>query len=162
MKKRIIILSIVITAAIASVIGLMFVYNKIFSKEYLPEDDEIALHIKLNTKEDIGLLVYDYRANNHISSGGTSNADKSLIDHNSESIMVVFNKQELNNYSDTIDFSIQFRIIMEYVTPNYENIYPESITKYTNPISWNAHFGESYYITIGGSEATGFTAVLGQ
>ena len=54
------------------------------------------------------------------------------------------------------------RIITEYVDPNYENIYPENITRYTDPIAWEAHLGQSYFITITGDKANGYTAVLSQ
>lgn len=127
----------------------------------MPADDEIALHIQLEMKEDVGLLVYDYRANNHQYSGGTSNADKSLIKHD-DNIVVVLNKQQLNSSSDAVELSMQFRIITEYVTPNYENIYPEDITRYADPISWEAQFGKSYYITVSGDKTNGYTAILNE
>ncbi|MCI8559167.1 MAG: hypothetical protein HFI19_15715 [Lachnospiraceae bacterium] len=151
-----------IAVAIAAVLGLgsILLYNhQTFSGEYVPADDEIALHIQLDTEEDIGLLVFDYRADDHEYSGGTSNADRSLIKHNSDNI-VVWKKETLNSSSDTVELSIQLRIITEYVEPNYENIYPENITQYVNPISWEARFGESYFITITGSKANGYKAVL--
>ena len=121
--------------AIAVVLILVFiVYYRVVPDEYVPAADEIALHIQLDTEEDIGLLVYDYRADGHEYSGGISNADGSLIKHDSDNI-VVWNKEELNTFSDTFELSMQFRIITEYVTPNYENIYPDDITKYMEPIS---------------------------
>ncbi len=151
-------------AAMAAVavfgIGFLF-YNQAMPDQYRPADDEIALHIQLDTKEDIGLLVYDYRANDHPYSGGLSNADKSLIKHDSDNVQV-WNMQELNSSTDAVELSIQFRIITEYVEPNYENIYPEDITKYTAPISWDAHFGESYFVTITGDKANGYKAVLNE
>ena len=64
--------------------------------------------------------------------------------------------------SDTVDLSIQFRIITEYVDPNYENIYPEEITRYLDSVSWDAHLGESYFITITGDQTNGYTAALTQ
>ena len=146
--------------AIAVVLILVFiVYYRVVPDEYVPAADEIALHIQLDTEEDIGLLVYDYRADGHEYSGGISNADGSLIKHDSDNI-VVWNKEELNTLSDTFELSMQFRIITEYVTPNYENIYPDDITKYMEPISWEAHFGESYLITITGDKTNGYKAVL--
>lgn len=151
-----------IAIALIAALGLGFiVYNQINSGEYIPTDDEIALHIQLNTQEDVGLLVYDYSVNNHKYSGGTSNADKSLIKHD-EDIIVVWNKDELNSSSDVVEWSMQFRLITEYVTPNYENIYPDDITKYIDPISWEAHFGETYFVTISGDKTNGYTAVLNQ
>ena len=151
-----------IAVAIAAVLGLgsILLYNhQTFSGEYVPADDEIALHMQLDTEEDVGLLVFDYRADDHEYSGGMSNADRSLIKHDSDNI-VVWKKETLNSSSDTVELSIQLRIITEYVEPNYENIYPENITQYVNPISWEAHFGESYFITITGSKTNGYKAVL--
>ena len=149
-----------IAAAIVIVLGLsLVIYNQTIPDEYVPAADEIALHLKLDTEEDVGLLVYDYRAGSHAYSGGISNADGSLIKHDSDNI-VVLNKEELNNIADTFELSMQFRIITEYVAPNYENVYPDDITKYMEPISWEAHFGESYCITITGDQTNGYQAVL--
>lgn len=156
MKKKVI----GIVTAIVIVLGLsLAAYNQITPDEYVPAADEIALHIQLDTEEDVGLLVYDYRTNSHEYSGGISNADKSLIKHNSDNI-VVWNKEELNNLSDTFELLMQFRIITEYVAPNYENVYPDDITKHIEPISWEAHFGETYFITITGGKTNGYKAVL--
>ena len=149
-----------IPIAIAAVLILGFMlYRQMRFEEYVPADDEIALHIQLDTKEDIGLLVYDYRADDHEYSGGISNANRSLIKHDSD-VVVVWSQEELSACSDAVELSIQFRIITEYVTPNYENVYPESITKYTNPFSLEAQFGESYFVTITGDETNGYTATL--
>ena len=146
--------------AIAVVLILVFiVYYRVVPDEYVPAADEIALHLQFDTEEDIGLLVYDYRAEGHEYSGGISNADGSLIKHDSDNI-VVWNKEELNTFSDTFELSMQFRIITEYVTPNYENIYPDDITKYMEPISWDANFGEAYFITITGDKTNGYKAIL--
>ena len=156
MKKKVI----GIIAAIVVVMGLgLVVYNQIIPNEYVPADDEIALHLQLDTEEDVGLLVYDYRADSHEYSGGISNADGSLLKRDSDNI-VVLHKEELNNIPETFELSMQFRIITEYVAPNYENIYPDDITRYMEPISWDAHFGESYFITITGDKAKGYQAVL--
>ena len=156
MKKKII--GIIVASVI--VLGLsLVIYNQIVPGEYVPAADEIALHIQLETEEDIGLLVYDQCADSHEYSGGISNADGSLIKHDSDNI-VVWNKEELNNLSDTFELLMQFRIITEYVAPNYENIYPDDITRYMEPISWQAHFGESYFITITGDKTNGYKAVL--
>ena len=152
-----------IRISIAIMIALVFgfiLYIQLIPDEYKPSDDEIALHIQMNTKEDIGLLVYDYYIDDVEYSGGISNADKSLIKHNSDNI-VVWNKQELSSSSDAVEFEIHFRIITEYVDPNYENTYPENITQYIDaPISWKAYFGQEYFITITGDKANGYKAVL--
>ena len=149
-----------IAAAAVIVLGLsLVIYNQIIPDEYVLADDEIALHLKLDTEEDVGLLVYDYRAGSHEYSGGISNADGSLIQHDSDNI-VVWNREELNLSSDPFELTMQLRIITEYVAPNYENVYPDDITKYMEPISWEARFGESYYITITGDQTNGYQAVL--
>ena len=149
-----------IIAVIVVVLGLsLVVYNQIIPNEYEPADDEIALHIQLDVGEDVGLLVYDYCADGHEYSGGISNADGSLIKHDSDNI-VVWNREELNNLPDTFELSMQFRIITEYVAPNYENVYPDDITKYMEPISWEAHFGESYFIAITGDKTNGYKVIL--
>ncbi len=152
-----------IAAAItAAVLVLGFIlYNQVIPGKYIPADDEIALHIQLDTKEDIGLLVFDYRADGHEYSGGIANADKSLLKRHSSDIVEVWDKQELNGSSDTVELSIQFRIITEYVDPNYENVYPEEITKYIQePIAWKARYGESYSIIISGDMTNGYKAFL--
>ena len=149
-----------IIAAMAVALGLsLVVYNRFHGKNYVPAADEIALQIQVDTKEDIGLLVYDYQAGGRTYSGGISNADSSLIKHDSDNI-VVWNREELNNISDPFELSMQFRVITEYVKPNFENIYPEEITKFAEPIAWEAGFGETYHITITGNRVDGYKAVL--
>ena len=156
MKKKVI----GILAALVIVLGLRLILtNQRIPGEYVPAGDEIALHIRFDTKENIGLLVYDYRAGSHEYSGGISNADGSLIKHDSDN-MVVWNTEELKNLSDTFELSVQFRIITGYVVPNYENVYPDDITRYIEPISWEAHFGKSYSITITGDKTNGYRAVF--
>ena len=152
-----------VAIATAVMLGLGFIlYDQMISGEYVPADDEIALHIQLDTKEDVGLLVFDYWADGHEYSGGISNADKSLIKHNSAGNIVVWNKRQFNSSSDTVELSMQLRVITEYVDPNYKNIYPEDITRYIDPILWEAHFGESYFVTITGDKASGYKAALNQ
>lgn len=149
-----------IIAAMAVALGLsLVVYNRFHGKNYVPAADEIALQIQVDTKEDIGLLVYDYQAGGRTYSGGISNADGSLIKRDSENI-VVLNREELNQSDDSFELSMQFRVITEYVTPNFENIYPEEITKFAEPIAWEAGFGETYHITITGNRVDGYKAVL--
>lgn len=157
MKK----IGIAIATLIALALGAIIMYNQTISGEYTPADDEIVLNIQLNTKEDIGLLIYDYCANDHQYSGGMSNADRSLLKRD-EKLVVVWNKQALNEPSSNVELSVQFRIITVYVDPNYENIYPEEITQYLAPISWEAHLGGAYCVTITGDKVNGYTAVLNE
>ena len=152
---------IAITIIVVIALGLGFLLCKqIFFDEYKPADDEIALHVQMNTKEDIGLLVFDYYADDVEFSGGISNADKTLI-KNSDDIVIVLNKQELKSTYNNVNLEIYFRIITEYTEPNYENIYQENITQCIDtPVSWKASFGEEYFITITGDKANGYKAVL--
>lgn len=158
MKKK----RIGIGIAIVVILGLGFIlYQQTIPGDYVPAEDEIALYIQLDVKEDIGLLVFDYSANGSKQSGGTSNADKSLMKHD-ELLINVWNQETLQCSAETVELSIRFRIITEYADPNYDNIYPADITKYVdNPISWTARFGESYFITITGDQTNGYTAVFG-
>ena len=122
-------------------------------------DDEIALQIKLDIKEDIGLLIVNYEANGSSFSGGVSNADKSLLKHG-ELITYTLSKQDFDNQENIENMSIQFEIITEYVDPNYENIYPAEYTKPLEAIDLKANFGNSYNITISGDKANGYKAAL--
>ena len=102
-----------IAVAIAAILGLgLILYKQIIPGEYVPAADEIAVHIQLHTKEDIGLLVFDSCADGSEYSGGISNADKSLIKHDSDNILV-WNRQELNASSDAVELRVQFRVITE-------------------------------------------------
>ena len=166
MNKKRIGITIAMIAVLGVVLGLGFLlYQQTISDEYVPAEDEIALYIQLDTKEDIGLLVFDYSANGHEFSGGMSNADKSLIKHDELLIEVwnreqlLWNKEQLQYSADTVELSIQFRIITEYADPNYENIYPENLTKYLEKISFDAHFGEDYSFTIIGDNISGYELI---
>lgn len=129
------------------------------TSSYKPSSDEIALNIKLNTKEDIGLLVIDYDTNDTHSSGGTSNADKTLLKHD-ETIIYTLSKNEFNDPKDVSDLSLTFTVITEYCTPNYDNIYPTEYTKPMDAISINGEFGKSYNITISGDKNNGYQATV--
>lgn len=156
-KKKAIIICIV-SIIVLTFLGLV-AYNIYLNSAYTPADDEIALNIQFDTKEDIGLLVFDYTADGKSFSGGISNADKSLVKCNSK-LIHVFNKQELQTNYSTVDLSIEFRIITEYVDPNYENVYPEELTKHLDEISWKAMYGYSYDIIITGDKDNGYKAIL--
>ena len=121
-------------------------------------DDEIALQIKLDIKEDIGLLVVNYTANGISHSGGVSNANKSLLKHG-EIITYTLSKQDFDNQENIENMSVQFEIITEYVDPNYENIYPAEYTKPLEPIDLKVNYGNSYNITISGNKSNGYKAV---
>lgn len=147
-------IAIILVMAVVLVSGFIL-YKRAIPAEYVPDDDEIALYIQLDTKEDIGLLVFDYSANGSEYSGGMSNANKTLIKHD-ERLIEVWDKETLQCSADTAELSIRFRIITEYVDPNYENIYPGDLTKYLEKISFEARFGEVYSFTISGDNISGY------
>ena len=154
MKKSVILIIIVTILA-----GLYLGYKRLFPGEYRVGEDEIALRIKLNVQEDIGLIVYDYSVDGHDQGGGVSNADKSLIRHDDE-LITTWNRDELNSSADKVSLIMTFRIITEYTDPNFDNIYPEEITRWTEPISWDAYFGKMYDIVITGNKTEGYTVKL--
>lgn len=127
------------------------------NKEFIPALEEITLKIKLNLKEDIGLIIVDYTVDDVSGSGGISNANKTLISHN-DTLTYTLNKQEFNNLSNIENLIIKFKIITKYIDPNYENIYPEEYTSIIAPIQIKAHYGETYHITITGDKTNGYIA----
>ena len=69
MKKKIF-AGIFALAAVLALVCIIFAQGG--SDAYVPAADEIALRIQFDTKEDVGLLVYDYRAEDRDYSGGIS------------------------------------------------------------------------------------------
>ena len=47
-----------IAAIVALALGSIAIYSQTISSESVPADDEITLHIQLDTEEDVGLLIY--------------------------------------------------------------------------------------------------------
>ncbi|MBQ9197950.1 MAG: hypothetical protein IJ662_08800 [Clostridia bacterium] len=122
-------------------------------------EDEILLIIQLDLKEDIGLLILDQNLDGVESSGGISNADKSMLKHD-DVLYWTLNKQEYENPADAVNLSFRCGVITEYCDPNYENDYPEEYTVLLDPISFNVDFGETYHITITGDKENGYQAAL--
>ena len=60
--KKAVRIGIVIVVIIALMVAFLF-FKGVSPKEFAVGDDEIALYIQLDTKEDIGLLVFDCSAN---------------------------------------------------------------------------------------------------
>ena len=139
--------------------AILFWWNKSNSQPAEAAEDEIALRIQLDTKEDFGLLLIDYDANGSGGQGGISNADKSLLKHD-EQLFYTLPKHSFDNPSDVENLSIQFTVITEYVEPNFEKIYPEEYTIPMAPVSLSADYGKSYSITISGDKTNGYKAAL--
>ena len=122
-------------------------------------EDEIALRIKLDTKEDLGLLLIDYDANGSGGRGGMSNANRSLIKRN-ELLFYTLPKRAFDDPSDVENLSIRFTVVTEYFEPNFEEIYPAEYTIPLDAIFLNAEFGQAYSIVIIGDRTNGYQAVL--
>lgn len=123
------------------------------------KDDTVVLQIQLDLKEDIGLLIINYKTDHADSSGGVSNANKSLLKHD-ELLDFSWSKQELNNSLDGEDLELGFTIVTEYIDPNYENIYPAEYTIPLEPITVKLQYGKNYQIKISGDRANGYKATL--
>ena len=149
--KTIKIFIIIIILLILSFLLIKYLKNN----EYNPPLEEITLEIKLDLKEDIGLIIIDYEVDDISGSGGISNANKTLISYN-DTLTYTLNKQEFNNLSNIENLIINFKIITKYIDPNYENIYPEEYTSIIAPIQIKAHYGETYHITITGDKTNGY------
>lgn len=98
-----------IAIAMVIVLGLGFVlYKQTIPDEYVPSDDEIALYVQLDTTEDFGLLLIDYKnANGSGGQGGMSNANKSLLKHNDQ-LFYTLPKHAFDNPSDVENLSVQY------------------------------------------------------
>lgn len=122
-------------------------------------EDEIKLIIQLDLKEDIGLLVLDNMLDGIETSGGISNADKSML-RRDDVLDWTFSRQEYGSLEVAADLSVRFRVITEYFDPNYENNYPEEYTVLLDPLSFEVECGHTYHVTITGDKEGGYQAAL--
>ena len=122
-------------------------------------EDEIVLRIKLDTKEDLGLLLIDYDANGSGGRGGISNANKSLLKRG-EQLFYTLPRHAFDDPADAENLSIRFTVITQYFEPNFDEVYPAECTIPMDAISLNAEFGQSYSITICGDRTNGYQAFL--
>ena len=121
--------------------------------------DEIVLKIKLDLREDIGLLIVDYDLEGHKSSGGISNADKTMLKHDEE-LDWSFDRKLYEIEAGDAGLTVGFRIVTKYFEPNYENIYPEEYVVAADPVTLNAEFGKVYEIKITGDAENGYKVNL--
>ncbi len=158
MKRKNVLLLIAAAAVLILAFGL---YSLLKGDEYKVSENELALYIHLDTKEDIGLVVYDYTMDGRQLGGGISNADRSMLKHG-EVIINVWDRTEpeMNWAPGTVNLVMYFRVITEYCDPNFENIYPEELTVRLDPISWTASFGKAYDVHIIGDKTNGYTATV--
>ena len=79
-----------------------------------------------------------------------------------DEIINVWSREELGSPSGSFDFSIRFRIITEYVDPNFENVYPEEITRWLDPVGWTAEIGKAYDVHITGGRDVGYAVTVSE
>ena len=151
--KKIIFLIILLSIILCLIINKN---NKV--DETKTSDDEIILQINLDVPKDFGLLLIEYETKDASGSGGVSNANKSLIKHN-DNLTYSLSKQDFNNASDITDLTLTFKRVTEYVEPNYEDNYLASLSFTLNPVQINAHYGNTYHITIT-SDENSYQAIL--
>ena len=144
----------------AAVLALILVYHGT-QEPSQTNADEISLQIQLDLKEDIGLLLIDSDIDGNVSSGGSSNADKTMLKKDDQ-IYWPMERQNYEDVPDTVELSLRFTVVTEYCEPNYENIYPEEYQIPMDAITFPATFGGSYSIRITGDKANGYRAVLEQ
>ena len=135
----------------------LFLWNQPIDPPAEAAADEIMLRIRLDTKEDFGLLLIDYDANGSGGRGGISNADKSLLKHG-ELLFYSLPMRSFDDPSDVKNLSVQFTVITEYFEPNFDEIYPAEYTVPMDAISLNADFGKSCSIVITGDRTNGYQA----
>ena len=157
MKKKIGIAVLVSAAALAI---LILVYHGT-QEPAQTNADEISLQIQLDLKEDIGLLLIDSNMDGAVSSGGSSNADKTMLKKD-DCIYWPIERQNDENIPDNVTLSLRFTVVTEYCEPNYENTYPADYQIPMDVITFPASFGESYSIRITGDKTNGYQAVLEQ
>lgn len=145
-RKKIIFLIILLSIILYIIINKN---NKVEETE--PSDEEIFFHINLDVPKDFGLLLIEYETKGASGSGGVSNANKSLIKHN-DKLTYSLSKQDFDNATDITDLTLTFKIVTEYVDPNCEDNYPASSIITLNPVQINAHYGNTYHITITSDE----------
>jgi len=151
------------TAGIFCIVALFAVCEAGCSRSdvvHKAEEDEINLNIQLDLKEDIGLLILDINVNGVETSGGVSNANQSPLKHDDAFVWTLSREDYDNPVADTVDLSVRFSVITEYVDPNYENDYPEEYTILLDAVSFKADFGDTYHITITGDKDNGYQALL--
>ena len=81
---------------------------------------------------------------------------------NSRDLDWTFSKASVKQPGDPVELRLQFTVVTKYYEPNYENHYPRRDMIPMEAISFPASFGEVYYVTITGSRAEGYQAVLEQ
>ena len=143
--KKIVITVLAVVAVLA--IAVIFAFHRTDPPSEINEN-EIALQIQLDLKEDVGLLIIDSDIDGQKESGGISNADKTMLKKD-DLIYWSIDKQHYETVSDMVELLLNFTVITEYCDPNYENIYPEEYTMPMKPITFTAKAGDVMFVNSG-------------
>ena len=149
-----------ILLAVIAAAALLFFFLERLPDSYMPAEDEIALRIQLDLKEDIGLLLVGYKnAAGTGGQGGLSNADRTMLSHD-DTLFFTIPRHSFGDASDTEHLTLRFTVISEYQDPNFEDIYPEELKVPLDPVTLEASYGKSYPVTIRGGRDSGYQAVI--
>ena len=121
--------------------------------------DELKVEIKLDLREDIGLLLTSWDVSGQSGMSGASNADGSMIKHNCTEYWS-FDKNFLEQPTDTVDLTLEFIVVTKYFEPDYSFNYPEEYLRRMEAVSFSADFGKTYRVTITGDNENGYQARL--
>ncbi|MBR0209082.1 MAG: hypothetical protein IJQ43_09310 [Oscillospiraceae bacterium] len=129
-----------------------------FARPPQAAENEVLLKIRLDLKEDIGLLVIDHRVDGKEGSGGISNADKSMLRR--DDVLYWSFEKDPGDAAETAEVTVRFTVVTEYADPNYDNIYPEETMIPLEPLSFTSPYGEIVSLRIEGDRINGYRAVL--
>lgn len=124
------------------------------------EENENKVLIDLDLGEDIGLLLMDYQVNDEEGKSGISNADRSLLQRDSENLLWSFYWKYPDTPADAADVSLRFIVVTEYFDPDYAFDYPEEYLIPMDALSFSAAFGKTYRVTITGDRTNGYQAAV--
>lgn len=110
--KKIVITVLAVVAVLA--IAVIFAFHRTDQPSEINEN-EIALQIQLDLKEDVGLLIIDSDIDGQKESGGISNADKTMLKKD-DLIYWSIDKQHYETVSDMVELLLNFTVITEYAT----------------------------------------------
>ena len=154
-RKKLLIIALAAAAALLAI----FVAVSNLHREPEVSGDEVMLRIELDLKEDVGLFIIDSDIDGKEESGGVSNADRTKLKKD-EVLYWSIDRVHYTDVPEPFPLTLRFRIVTEYIDPNYENIYPEEYVMEMDEISFTASFGEMYSIRVTGDRDGGYQAVI--
>lgn len=154
MKKKtaVILIGIVLVSAVL----LLLLCSRTVHKN---DEHEIRLEIQLDLDEDIGLFLIESDFGGITASGGSSNADKTMLGRH-DVLYWSLEKEHYETVPGASELTLRFTVVSEYCDPNYENIYPEKYLIPVGEITFPADFDKTYFIRVSGSKMGGYHIVM--